>query len=123
MTGLAVRAAAPPQNTDGAALHALSLCGLVQAANPFGALLFNALVALGLPWLILGTYADVFPPARGTWLPSLVGFGCILIALLALLLCRLRLTRGLGVGLLSLYVLYLTVIIHDGSARPARPPA
>mmetsp|Transcript_79602 Transcript_79602/g.158218 ORF Transcript_79602/g.158218 Transcript_79602/m.158218 type:complete len:99 (-) Transcript_79602:131-427(-) len=95
----------------------------MAAANPFGAFAFNALVALGLPWVILGSYADIFPPARGTWLPSLVGFGFIALALLAILANGLRLTRALGAGLLALYVLYLTVIMYDGFTRPARPPA
>jgi len=95
----------------------------MAAANPFGAFAFNGLVALGLPWVILGSYADIFPPARGTWLPSLVGFCAIALALLAILLNGLRLTRTLGAGLLTLYVLYLTVVIYDGFTRPARPPA
>ena len=95
----------------------------MAAANPFGAFLFNALVALGLPWAILGTYADIFPPARGTWYPSLVGFGAIVLALLAILANGLRLTRGLGVGLLTLYAAYLFAIINDSAMRPARPPA
>ena len=76
-----------------------------------------------LPWLILGSYTDVFPPARGTWFPSLVGFGSIFVALLALVVCRFRLSRGLGYGLLFMYVVYLIVIIRDGATRPARPPA
>ena len=99
--------------------------GMVEmaVANPFGAFLFNALVALGLPWLILGSYADVFPPARGTWFPSLVGFGCIGIALLLLLANRLRVSKSLGYALLGLYLAYLAVIIHDGTTRMARPPA
>ena len=92
-------------------------------ANPFGALLFNALIALGLPWLILGSYADVFPPPPGTWFASLVGFGCIFAALLALLACRLRVSRGLGYFLLALYVAFLAFIIFDGTTRPQRPPA
>merc|ERR1719453_2320128 len=95
----------------------------MAASNPFGAFLFNGFIALGLPWLILGSYADVFPPAKGTWYPSLVGFVCILIALLALLLVRFRLSKGLGYGLLSLYFVYLVAIINDGNTRPARPPA
>ena len=95
----------------------------MAASNPFGALLFNGFIALGLPWLILGTYADVFPPAKGTWYPSLVGFLCIAAALLGILLNGLRLTRGLGVGLLTLYMAYLVVVIYDGTTRPARPPA
>merc|ERR1719424_2255831 len=37
----------------------------MAASNPFGALVFNAFVALGLPWAVLGLYTDVFPPARG----------------------------------------------------------
>ena len=94
----------------------------MAAANPFGAFVFNGLVALGLPWLILGTYADVFPPAKGTWFPSLVGFACVLLALGLLLACRLRLSRPLGYGLLGLYVAYLVFIIYDGTTRPARPP-
>ena len=93
----------------------------MAAANPFGAFLFNGLVALGLPWPILGTYADVFPPARGTWFPSFVGFLCIGAALLAILACRLRLSRELGYGLLGLYAAYLFVIILDGVTRPSRP--
>ena len=99
--------------------------GMVEmaAANPFGALLFNAFVALGLPWLILGTYADVFPPARGTWLPSLVGFVCIAIGLVLILAARLKLSRRLGYALLTLYALYVVAIVHDGTTRPARPPA
>ena len=97
--------------------------GMVEmaAANPFGAFLFNALVALGLPWFILGTYADVFPPAKGTWYPSFVGFLCIGAALLALCACRLRLSRELGYGLLALYAAYLFLIIQDGVTRPTRP--
>ena len=95
----------------------------MAVANPFGALLFNGLVALGLPWLILGTYADVFPPAKGTWYPALIGFAAVLVALVVILVSRLRLTRSLGVVLLLLYVAYLAAIIHDGFTRPARPPA
>ena len=95
----------------------------MAASNPFGAFLYNGLVALGIPWLILGTYADVFPPAKGTWYPSLVGFVCIFIALTALLAVRMKLSKGLGYFLLSLYVGYLTAIIYDGTTRPARPPA
>jgi Ca2+/Na+ antiporter len=95
----------------------------MAAANPFGAFLFNALVALGLPWLILGTYTDVFPPASGTWYPSLIGFVAIFAGLLLLLQQRLRLSRRLGVALLGLYAAYLIAIIRDGALRPARPPA
>ena len=95
----------------------------MAASNPFGAFLFNGFVALGLPWVVLGTYADVFPPAKGTWYPSLVGFVAISAALVALLAVRLRLSRGLGYFLLLLYAAYLYAIIHDGTTRPARPPA
>ena len=99
--------------------------GMVEmaAANPFGAFAFNGFVALGMPWLILGSYADVFPPARGTWLPSLVGFVCIALGLLALLVNRLRISRRLGYVLLTLYAIYVVMIVHDGTTRPARPPA
>ena len=34
---------------------------------------------------------------------------------------RLRLSRGLGVGLLLLYAAYLAVVTHDGLTRLARP--
>ena len=95
----------------------------MAAANPFGAFVFNSFVALGLPWLILGSHADIFPPARGTWFPSLVGFCAIALAVCGILACQLKLTRSLGVALLTLYVGYLVVIIHDGTTRPARPPA
>ena len=95
----------------------------MAASNPFGALAFNAFVALGLPWAVLGSYSDVFPPSRATWFSSLVGFVCILVALLALVACRLQLSRGLGIGLLWLYVLYLTIVVYDGTVRAARPPA
>ena len=30
-------------------------------------ILFNAYFALGMPWMVVGFYGDVFPPARGTW--------------------------------------------------------
>ena len=46
----------------------------MAASNSFGAYAFNSFVALGLPWVILGLYSDVFPPARGTWYPAAVGF-------------------------------------------------
>ena len=95
----------------------------MAAANPFGAFAFNAFAALGLPWAILGTYADIFPPARGTWYPSLIGFCAIALALLAIFANQLRLTRALGVYLLILYALYLAIIINDSAMRPARPPA
>ena len=95
----------------------------MAAANPFGAFAFNAFAALGLPWAILGTYADIFPPARGTWYPSLIGFCAITLALLAIFANQLRLTRALGVYLLILYALYLAIIINDSAMRPARPPA
>ena len=99
--------------------------GMAQmaASNPFGALLFNAFVALGLPWLLLGLYTDVFPPARGTWLPSLVGFAAILGALALIVGARMRLGRNLGLSLLAMYAAYLVAIIFDGTTRPARPPA
>ncbi len=94
----------------------------MAASNAFGAYAFNAFVALGLPWVVLGTYSDVFPPARGTWFPAMVGFSCCGVALLALLFSRLELHRNLGVGLLLLYVFYLVTVIHDGMTRMARPP-
>ena len=94
----------------------------MAASNAFGAFAFNAFVALGLPWVILGTYSDIFPPAKGTWFPAMVGFSCCGVALLALLLSRLELRRNLGVGLLLLYVFYLVTVIHDGMTRIARPP-
>ena len=46
----------------------------MAASNAFGAFAFNAFVALGLPWAILGSYSDVFPPAKGTWFPAMVGY-------------------------------------------------
>ena len=49
----------------------------MAASNSFGAYAFNSFVALGLPWVILGLYSDVFPPARGTWFTAVVGFSCI----------------------------------------------
>ena len=51
-----------------------------------------------------------------------VGFGCVGVALFAILLCRLELHRNLGVALLLLYVFYLVTVIHDGTTRPQRPP-
>ena len=95
----------------------------MAASNAFGALAFNAFVALGLPWLVLGSYTDVFPPARGTWFPSLVGFVSILLGLAALCASRMRLSRGLGIALLALYAAYVVAMIADGTTRPARPPA
>lgn len=95
----------------------------MAASNPFGALVFNAFVALGLPWAVLGLYTDVFPPARGTWFSSLVGFACILIGLFALVAGQLRLSHRLGIGLLCLYVVYLILVVYDGTLRAARPPA
>ena len=95
---------------------------MMAASNAFGAFAFNGFVALGLPWVFLGLYTDVFPPARGTWFPGMVGFGCIGVALFAILLCRLELHRNLGVALLLLYVFYLVTVIHDGTTRPQRPP-
>ena len=84
---------------------------------------FNAFVALGLPWALQGsTGHDVFPPARGTWFSALVGFVCIAFAVIAVIACRLRLTRGLGLALMLLYLFYLVTIIHDGATRVARPP-
>jgi len=83
------------------------LCGRpgmeqMAASNAFGAYAFNAFVALGLPWTVLGLYSDVFPPARGTWYPAAVGFVCVAIALAALAGCRFRMHRPLGGGLLML---------------------
>ena len=70
----------------------------------------------------VGMYGDVFPPARGTWYTALVGFGCVGSAIVAILVCRLRLLRSLGTALLLLYAVYLAAILHDGTTRFARPP-
>ena len=94
----------------------------MAASNSFGAYAFNSFVALGLPWVILGLYSDVFPPARGTWFTAVVGFSCIGAGMGALLLSRLRLNRSLGIVLLLLYLFYLIVVSHDGLRRPRRPP-
>ena len=91
------------------------------ASNAFGAYVFNALLPLGLPWAILGAYADVFPPARGTFFTALVGFACIGVGTCAVAARRFVLDRPLGVVLLLLYAAYLTIIIHDGATRWARP--
>ena len=72
--------------------------------------------------MVLGFYSDVFPPARGTWFPGMVGFACVGVALLALLLAKFELHRNLGLFLLLLYVFYLVTVIHDGTTRIARPP-
>ena len=103
------------------------LCGRpgmeqMAASNAFGAYAFNAFVALGLPWTVLGLYSDVFPPARGTWYPAAVGFVCVAIALAALAGCRFRMHRPLGGGLLLLYVAYLVLVTQDGLQRMRRPP-
>ena len=94
----------------------------MAASNSVGAYAFNSFVALGLPWVILGLYSDVFPPARGTWFTAVVGFSCIGAGMGALLLSRLRLNRSLGIVLLLLYLFYLIVVSHDGLRRPRRPP-
>ena len=94
----------------------------MAAANAFGACLFNGLIALGLPWAVVGSYVDVFPPARGTWYPALVGFVSVGSALIIIGLSGFRLTRGLGAALLLLYLLYLVTILYDGATRFARPP-
>ena len=52
----------------------------------------------------------------------MVGFACVGVALLCILLTRLELHRNLGVALLLLYVFYLVTVIHDGTTRIARPP-
>jgi len=108
-------------------ITALVLCnrpGMQQmaASNAFGAYAFNAFVALGLPWVVLGFTGDVFPPARGTMFTGMVGFLCTILAVLAILLSGLRLTRTLGVLLLLMYAFYLTTVIHDGLTRLARLP-
>ena len=95
----------------------------MAVSNPFGAFAFNALVALGLPWAILGKYADVFPPAHSTWFASLTGFIVIMLGLAAIVAWEFKVTRRLGLVLMALYASYLILIIHDGATRPARPPA
>ena len=60
---------------------------------------------LGLLQVVVGTYADVFPPARGTWYSALVGFICVGIGLLFLLLSRLTLTRSLGAALVCVHTM------------------
>ena len=95
---------------------------VMAVSNAFGAYLFNAFIALGVPWAVVGIYADVFPPARGTWYPALVGFGVVAAALLTICGCRFRFTFALGVAMLSLYVVYLTAILYDGLTRVARLP-
>ena len=94
----------------------------MAASNSFGAFIFNAFIALGLPWVVLGFSSDIYPPARSTLFVAIFGFLCTLVAVVAVLVCRLRLNRNLGAFLLLLYAFYLTTVIHDGLTRLARPP-
>ena len=82
----------------------------MAASNPFGAFLFNALIALGLPWLILGSRADVFAralfPHSSASSPSSRSSHPTAAA---------EVEQGLGYALLGLCLAYLYAIIYDGT--------
>ena len=89
----------------------------MAASNAFGSFAFNSCFSLGFPWVVIGLYSDVFPPSASSWTSGFIGFGSIALALVALLVARLKLSRTLGVVLLVMYVTYLTLIVSGAAVE------
>ena len=83
--------------------------GGMAVSNGIGSNIFDIFVGLGLPWLIKSYLvdADIVTNIEGLEISIALLFGSVLLLLLALMIKRWRLNKGLGIVLVSLYILYV----------------
>lgn len=83
--------------------------GGMAVSNGIGSNIFDIFVGLGLPWLIKSYLvdADIVTNIEGLGISIALLFGSVLLLLLALMIKRWRLNKGLGIVLVSLYILYV----------------
>ena len=94
----------------------------MAVCNGFGAFIFNGLFSLGLPWFVNGFFTSVFPP-HGAAVST--GFATVLVAIyvmISFLTVKCKVDKRIGGSFIFVYLLYIVIMMYDGTTRRARPP-
>ena len=83
--------------------------GGMAISNAFGSNIFDILIGLGLPWMILLLFSDrAIPVGKEDLLTSIILlFGSVAVVFLILYLKKWRVNPKIGYFLISIYLVYL----------------
>lgn len=116
LMGLTVTAAGTSlPNLFGSMIVAKQGLGNMAVSNAFGSNTFNIFVALALPWLVgtmlAGNDGVLVVPKGKIYASCLLLVAALILQLGSLIASKMRLTRGLGKGLLGLYAASLVYLV------------